>query len=291
MTAAGAVSPIATLSGCATVSVRVQPAGKTLDELLPGKPRIMWVGAHPDDEVLVGAIVAKASLVYHCPLYFLVMNHGDGGECCRPEGCNPDVATVRGEEMQEVARLYGAELQHEWFYNAPLPVSSFPKRHEIAEIWRAHKDPTLVCAQAVRRFKPDVLLTFGPSFGATGHPEHQLASRFATAGVRLAADKNAGMDGLAPHRVDRVYYGLNSVPLARALGGGDPEQPTEIFDASQHCRWGMSCSEVMAWFTRPHKTQANDMGAVRLLRFLLNKNYLRSVDPFSDIANPYEPVV
>ena len=47
--------------------------------------------------------------------------------------------TVRGEEMKEVARLYGARLQHEYYYNAPLPVESFPPRHEIAQKWQEER--------------------------------------------------------------------------------------------------------------------------------------------------------
>lgn len=251
----------------------------------------MWVGAHPDDEILVGALMAKSSLVYGNPLFFLIMNHGDGGDCCLPEGCNPDVSTVRGQEMVRVAELYHAQLQHEYFYNAPLPVSEFPKRHEIAEIWRKYKDPTQVCAKAVRSFRPDVLFTFSPDFGATGHPEHQLASRFATAGIRAAADPEYKIDQLPPHRVGKVFYGLNRHWLMVLFGRSDPEVPMEVWDATQPCINGRNCRDTMAEFTKPHRTQANDMGAVRRLKRLMGKVYLYQTDPFTDIKDPFQPVL
>ena len=291
MTAAGlgaSALPLGLVTGCASLPVRKD--GPTLDQILLSGPRVMWIAAHPDDEILVGSILAKSSLVLGNPLYFLVLTHGEGGDCCRPEGCHPDVGTVRGQELKEVVALYHARLQHEKFFNAPLPVSSFPKRHELAKIWREHKDPTLVCARAIREFKPDLLFTFDPDFGATGHPEHQLASRFATAGVRMAADPNAKIDALAPHRVDHVFFGLNKHWLVRALGGGDDRPVTDIWDATVPCIKGKACYEIMSEYTRPHRTQANDMGAVRQVPYLMKKNYLYRADPFTEIKDPYEPV-
>jgi LmbE family N-acetylglucosaminyl deacetylase len=288
LAAGAAIAPATLLTGCA--SVQIKPEGKGIDRILAEGARVLWIAAHPDDEILVGSIMARSSLYYSNPLKFLVLTHGDGGECCRPEGCLPDLATIRGRELVTVCEKYKAELQHERFFNAPLPVESFPKRHELAKIWAKHKDPTLVCAKAIREYKPDVIFTFGPAFGASGHPEHQLTSRFATAGVRMAADPKAEIDKLDTHRVERTYYGLNKIALIRALGGGDPEEPTEIFDATLPCKWGMSCYETMAYLTRSHRTQANDMGGARMVKFLMKKNHLRRVDPFTEIVDPFEPV-
>ncbi len=276
------------LQSCA--SVQVHEGEKPIDDVLAEGARVMWIAAHPDDECFSGPLLARASLQYHDPVYMLVLTHGDGGQCNLEEGCEPDVATVRGEEMKKVARLYHAELQIEKFFNAPLPVESFPKRHEIAEIWKKHKDPALVCAEAIRKFRPTVVLTFGPNFGATGHPEHQLASRFALAGIRMAADPDVQIGDSDIHLVSRVYYLLNKHWLPRMLGGGDPEPYSQIFDTTVDCGNGMSCLDTMAEFTKPHRTQAKDMGAVRKFRGLLKKLYVYEVNPFTEITDPYEPV-
>jgi hypothetical protein len=45
---------------------------------------------------------------------------------------------------------------------------------------------------------------------------------------------------------------------------------------------------MMAELTRFHRTQANDMGAVRLMKGALKQNRLCKVDPFSKIYDPYE---
>ena len=262
----------------------------TLDELIEAGARVMWVGAHPDDESLCGSIFAKVGPKLGNPLFFFVLNHGDGGECNLPGGCHPDLRTVRGEEMKAVARLYKADLKHEYYYNAPLPADSFPPRHEIAEMWRDQGDPAMNIAMAIRTFRPDVLLTFDPVHGFTGHPEHQLASRFATQAVRLAADPKVEADTLPPFRVENTYYALNRYWLFVLLGGGDPGPYTETFDATQRCIGEMSCRDMMAENTRPHRTQEKDMAMVRRMKWMIDKVYLYRVDPWTEITSPYETV-
>ncbi|MFC1890096.1 PIG-L family deacetylase [Thermodesulfobacteriota bacterium] len=280
---------LALVCGCPINKVK-KDAPMTLDEMVEAGARIMWVGAHPDDESLVGAVFAKAGPTLGNPLFFFVLNHGDGGECCLPEGCDPDLATVRGEEMKEIAELYHAELQHEYYFNAPLPVESFPTRHELAVMWKIDGDPAMKIAKAIRTFKPDALLTFDPDNGFTGHPEHQLTSRLATLGVRMAADVDLEIDALPPFRVENTYYALNKYWIFRLLGTADKCPVSETFDAKQECVGGEKCRNVMAEFTRAHRTQDRDMGTVRKVKWMIDKIYLYRVDPWTEIKDPYEPV-
>jgi len=279
------------VSGCAGGRQLVRPGVTPLDQMLDTQQmRFLWVAPHPDDESMVGAVLAKAALKMKNPLYMLVLTHGDGGECGLPEGCHPDVATVRGREMAEVARLYGAELQHEHYWNAPLPTESFPKRHDLAQRWCDETgDPTVLIAKTIRDFKPDVLLTFEPFHGFTGHPEHQLTSRFATAAVRLAADRTAGLKGNS-HLVPHVYFGLNKYWPTRLAGATDKLSYTEVFAVQQPCFEGKTCAQIMGEYTLPHRTQHNDMGTVRLLTKYLLQAYLHRTAPFTEIYDPFEPV-
>lgn len=280
---------VTVLLACAGPQVN-RGAPMTLDELIDAGARVMWVGAHPDDESLVGSIMAKVGTTLSNPLYFLVLNHGDGGECNLPDGCHPDVKSVRGEEMKNVARLYHARLQLESYYNAPLPVESFPPRHEIARMWQNQGDPALKIAKAIREFKPTVLITFDPDHGFTGHPEHQLASRFATQAVRMAADPEVTLDSLPPFLVKNTYYAINRYWAFVMIGKADPGPYSETFDAQQPCVDGKKCRDVMAEFTRPHLTQARDMGNVRKFKWMIDKVYLYRVDPWTEVKDPFETV-
>lgn len=289
--AAGAASAVPSLSGCAVAPIKPDgsPEPVPVDAFLRQGVRVMWCAPHPDDECFAGSLLARAGLYHGNPLYFLVLTHGEGGECGLKRGCHPDLATVRGEEMRRVARLYRATLQHEHFYNAPLPVSSFPARHEIYEIWKRQRDPVHLVAEAIRRFRPGLLLTFDPDWGATGHPEHQLTSRVATAAVQVAADERADIAGLPAHRVERTYYLLNRYWLLVLIGRGDPGPVTETFDATLPCTYRTSCLDFMVRATRAHRTQHADMGTVRAHRGAFATLCMRQVDPHTRIADPAAP--
>ena len=269
-------------------NVRVPKEGPSLQQRLEDGARVMWCAAHPDDESMMGPVLAKAGPGLGLPLYFLVLTHGEGGECCIPGGCHPDLATVRAGEMKQVAQAYRAELQMERFWNAPLPVESFPARHDLAKKWHDEGDPARLCAVAIRRFRPDVLLTFHPDTGFTGHPEHQIMARFAGAGARLAADAARDLDGLPAHRVPAMYYGLNRYFPFRWLGQGDPGIYTDRFDARQPCSGGKNCAQVMAELTKFHRSQDKDMRQIRILCRLIRDVFLYRVDPFTEIKDPFE---
>lgn len=274
-------------SACGARIVPKDGVEKTLDEILDGPVRVMWVAAHPDDEGFAGGVLSKAAA--NGEVYLLVLTHGDGGACHVPTGCGDNLGDWRHRELMEVAYEYDAILQHERYFNAPLPVESFPPRHELARMWIDKGDPTLKIAAAIRRFRPDVIFALGPTQGGTGHPEHQLASRFAMAGVRMAADPKADVPG-DPWRVPNTYYLLSKWWLARVIGIADPETPSEKFDLLQYCSDGMSCAEQMAEHTRPHKSQAADAAGLRFIANSTWSTYLYRVDPFTEIADPLEPV-
>ncbi|MGI6682808.1 MAG: PIG-L deacetylase family protein [Myxococcota bacterium] len=288
--AAGAAALLPSfLASCAKAPIRPDgsPEPVPIDAFLQQGARTMWIAAHPDDECFAGTIMARSRLYYGNPLYMLVMTQGDGGECCRPEGCEPDLATVRKAEMGRVAKLYGSELQMESYFNAKLPVSSFPKRHEIYKLWQDHKEPVDVTVEAIRRFKPDLVLTFTPDKGATGHPEHQLASRIATTAIRLANDP-AYVNGQATHKVTRTYNLVAKFWLLSLIGQGDPGPVTEVFDATLPATDGLSCLDFMAYATELHRTQARDMGMVRRMKVGFQTLSLRQTDPFTHIFDPAE---
>jgi LmbE family N-acetylglucosaminyl deacetylase len=268
--------------------------GPSVEHVVAQKPRVLWVAAHPDDESMAGVLLAKACVGAKSSCHFLVFNRGRGGECFLEDGCVPDLATVRHLELKRAARLYRSTLEHYDFYNAPLPVESFPSRTEIAARWMSEGDPVGLMARAVRRFKPDIVVTLDPYQGFTGHPEHQAAGRFALAGIRVAADENASsayVRGEAPHRVKWVYHVLNKYWFMRLAGSqNDPKPYHETLDASASCGdngFGVtrSCLEVRDQNTLVHHSQLGDMRAIRAMNPFWETVYLRRLDPFGDEAS------
>jgi len=280
-------------TGCAGTHLILRDA-PPVEKMLTEQPRVMFVGAHPDDESLAGAILAKACVELKNPCHFLVFTRGEGGECDLDGGCQPNLATVRLAEMQDSAKRYNATLEIYEFPNAPLPVSSFPTRQEVEKLWMQKGDPVGIVARAIRRFKPTIIITFDPDNGFTGHPEHQAVSRFVLAGARLANDPNIPnpfVAGLEPFKVARVWQVLNRYWFM--VGPGlDPEPYSDLFDPDQSCGKDeageeLTCKDIMMNNTHAHKTQDNDMGNIRFARGLLNWVYLRRVRPEDPAVDPW----
>jgi LmbE family N-acetylglucosaminyl deacetylase len=69
----------------------------------------------------------------------------------------------------------------------------------------------------MREFRPQVVLTFGPEGGVTGHTDHSMASVFATLAFHWAGRSNRYPDQLSdrirPHRAKKLYYATTNFAL------------------------------------------------------------------------------
>jgi LmbE family N-acetylglucosaminyl deacetylase len=104
----------------------------------------------------------------------------------------------------------------------------------------------------VRRFRPQVMLTFGPEGGATGHPDHSMAGTFATLAFHWAGRGNRYSDqlenGLGSHQPQKLYYAAAGF----ALPNRPPitfSPPTTVIDIGNHLE-----TKITAF--KAHKTQA-----------------------------------
>lgn len=261
----------------------------TMEQILARGSRLMYIAAHPDDETFASPILSFSSLIFKNPLFLLVLTRGEGGECSLPDRSSRSLAEIRADEMRQVANLYGAVLRQESFLNASLPMASFPMRHEIAARWTAQGNPVRVVAESIRSFKPDIIVTFAPIFGYTGHPEHQLAARFALSGIREAASPLENCPW-PPHRVSHTYYLLNRYWFMKIWGRGYDHFPwTEIWDL--HCRsvHGESISDIMIEHALIHRSQRHDMQVVKKLAVVMRYIFLYRVDPLREYWDPFEP--
>jgi len=69
----------------------------------------------------------------------------------------------------------------------------------------------------MREFRPQVLLTFDPAGGVTGHTDHSMVSIFATLAFHWAGRDNRFPDQLSgsitPWRIQKLYYATNNFTL------------------------------------------------------------------------------
>jgi LmbE family N-acetylglucosaminyl deacetylase len=133
---------------------------------------ILWIGAHPDDEVLASPFLGIACREFGARCTFLVMTRGEAGTCGLPEGCFPDLGTVRAAEMRAASEALGAQLI-QW----TLPNTNVPTPFAAETAWsevRGGRDVLLGDIRAVvASIKPTTIVTFDPAHGSTCHPEHR----------------------------------------------------------------------------------------------------------------------
>lgn len=179
---------------------------------------ILWIGAHPDDEVLLAPLLGDLCVQHrhHCVL--LVVTRGEAGACRLRGGCHPDLATVRSAELRAAARIYHAQL-----LQGALPDLSGPDPTGIRQAWAtaAGGEDVLLdrLAGAIDGVAPRTLILFDPRHGSTCHDAHRAIGGLALAAVkRLRAFAPAVF--LLENRV-RIAPGGASIRFSAALPG-DP---------------------------------------------------------------------
>ena len=159
---------------------------------MPDQLRLMAVLAHPDDESLGfgGALARYASEGVETVL--ITATRGENGR----DGAS------RSSSPRQLGQKREAELL------AACTALSISQVHILDYIDGAldRADPAEAIekiASHIRRFRPHVVVTFGPD-GAYGHPDHIAISQFTTAAVVCAAGSRCA--GSPPHQVAKLYY-------------------------------------------------------------------------------------
>lgn len=200
----------------AAVPLAAQEVAARAATLPPGP--VLWIGAHPDDEVLLSPLLGEICVEKERRCSFIVMTRGENGACRLAEGCHPDVGAVRSLEMTAAARLFGAEL-----LQGSLPDVSEPDPAAVRLAWAAAEGGIEALldrlAATIAAVHPAVVVSFDPRHGSTCHNAHRALGRL----VLEAMDR---LPGAAPavflleDRV-RIAPGGTDIRFSSALPG-DP---------------------------------------------------------------------
>ena len=142
-----------------------------------GERSLMYIGPHPDDEFYAAPLLGHYCVDQGWSCTFVVATEGEGGNCGLPQGCQPDLATVRRAEMQASAAIFGATLHHLDLGDngkyEPYPGDV----EEVLALWvnRAGGAEELVAlfAHRIATAAPDVLYVMDPRHGHYCHPSHR----------------------------------------------------------------------------------------------------------------------
>ncbi len=177
------------------------------DVMGPRVPGFMGIFAHPDDESFgLAGTLARATMTGH-PAAILCATRGEAGEIAAGVDATPEnLGQVRERELIAACAAVGV---------SDVSFLDYIDGH------LAEADPGEAVGRIVfhlRRFRPDVVVTFGPN-GGYGHPDHVAIHHFTLAAIQAAADPTRYPEhvasGLQPHRVRKVYY--SAFPRERML--------------------------------------------------------------------------
>lgn len=171
----------------------------------PGALRLMAVLAHPDDETLgLGGVFARYA-AEGAKTALVTATRGERGRFRGikdgPEHPGPEaLARIREGELRAAAEVLGIGDVTLLGYGDGRLDEADP----VEAVGRI--------ASEIRRFRPQVVLTFGHD-GAYGHPDHVAICQLTTAALVAAASPDGGAPrgpGAprpdAPHAVSKLYY-------------------------------------------------------------------------------------
>ncbi len=185
---------------CQTSAGRV----RAVASWVPRPQRILVVTAHPDDEILFAPFLASHCIDRGASCAILVLTRGEGGG-------DPEVRTA---EMARAAAMLNLRLT-QW---------SLP---DIFEPWPERESLVRLIGDVIASEHPDMILTFDPAHGSTGHPAHREIGAIV---LDTGAENVWLLETLASIDGDRIEIGVNA-PFTWAFRG---DWDYAVRDAANH---------------------------------------------------------
>ncbi len=175
-------------------------------------PGILMVLAHPDDESFVGGGTLHYYRQREIPNALICFTDGQSGrqgpgmEKAQTKEEQARIAPVRRREMQEAARILQIDplITPGWMDGQ---LERVPDEKGIA-----------VVVESIRKFRPEVLISFGPEGAPTAHPDHQATMRWASTAFDLAAAPGYQPDLGQAHQISKYYWITFPNEIARIRG-------------------------------------------------------------------------
>ncbi len=203
----------------------------------------MAVVAHPDDECFAfgGALALAADRGVEC--YVLCLTDGQAATNRGTAASGAELGAMRRAEFAASCGVLGV-AHHEM-----LDLSD--GRVEFADFPRTAGR----IVERMRRFKPDVVLTFGAEGGLNSHTDHTMTSLLTTAAFHWAGRQKRFPDLALPFQPRRLFT-LSSSALLEEDGEGAPPRPVPLLGPWMLTLDITSVRERKAAAFREHHSQA-----------------------------------
>lgn len=239
---------------------------------------VMYIAAHPDDENT--RLLSWLANERKYRTVYLSLTRGDGGQNLIGSEKGELLGMLRTEELLAARRIDGAE---QWFTGAvDFGYSKSPE--ETFNFWNREKVLAEVVF-AIRKFRPDVIITRFPATGEGGHGHHTASAILAAEAFEKAGDAKAFPEQLAYVSVwqpRRLFWNTFN------FGGNNTTSPDQLkLDVGGfNPLLGKSYGEIAALSRSCHKSQGFGSAMQRgtqLEYFLQLKGDSAINDPFEGI--------
>ncbi|WP_306250338.1 PIG-L deacetylase family protein [Parvularcula sp. IMCC14364] len=198
---------------------------------------VLAVFAHPDDEQLVTGLLLRAKKRDGAITRMITATKGEAGNQTPVVARQEELGIIRHAEALKSGFALGLDAQEVWDY----PDSGVATADYAAIVRRL--------AASIKKWQPDLVVTFWPESGFSNHPDHMLigqAARDAVLQVRRTEPE------LSP---DAIAYVLAPRRMMARFGG----EPGQIVVANQpaptHAMPGEAKAKIRGW--EIHASQRN----------------------------------
>jgi len=231
-----------------------------------GAKRVLGVFAHPDDEQLVTGLFSAAKQKDGAFTAMITGTKGEAGTQIPVVARQKDLGAVRRAEALKSGFALGIDEQEVWDY-PDGGVSEVPVEEIIAQI-----DARIV------QHQPDLVVTFWPASGATGHKDHMRMGLATETAVMQARVKLAWAAYRGPRWIAYVITPPNGL---RSFGGEAGKFVAENQPEATHAMPGNVEAKLRGW--KIHASQEDYIQAAYgfpdwLLYLLWDQEYYRVVD-------------
>jgi len=166
----------------------------------------MLTGAHPDDETLgIGGTLAQYAAAGY-KVHYVCGTRGEVGEVA-PEFMQgyASIAELRTHELECAAEVLGLTNVIYLNYRDSGMAGTEDNKHPNALIMAPLEQVAGRIVEAIRRFKPEVIITSDP-LGGYGHPDHIAIHKATVTAFSAAGDPQKYPDAGPPFQPQKLYF-------------------------------------------------------------------------------------
>jgi LmbE family N-acetylglucosaminyl deacetylase len=203
--------------------------------------KLLCITAHPDDEA--GAF-GGTLLYYHqrgVETSVICLTEGTAARNRGEAKTNEELAALRRAEFARSSKVLGITHGEVLDY--------LDGKLDRADLYRVVGD----LVERIRRLRPQVMITFGPDGGLTGHIDHAMAGTYASLAFEWAGRSDRYPEhleqGLTAHRMQKLYYHTADFILP-------DRQPISQPTVTARIKIGQELFDLKAKAFQQHTTQA-----------------------------------